>query len=399
MKTISWSLFLVIAICGMLRVSAQGLGDFSGREHAYPLGDEAKRLLSQDEDYQYFEGVRRGLAQMDEAREQMLSAGYYSIGRRYNKRRLGKERIKAGFHCLEIAGHLGHVKAMRTLGNMFISEVLGFEPIDALAAYWYERAAELGDIDSQLEIGRLYLVGIGVKFDEKKGFYWLERAAKAGHAKAQYYYGCKYYCEPHNDPKGEKAAYYLVQSAAQQDPEGQTLLGLMYQDGLGVPHDLEAAFELLNRGALFGTSSWQKFHFGQACYHGWGAPVDYKKAYWWYKRVADLGCGHGYFYLGLMHHYGDGMEQNYKCAYDYFLKAANCTNYALRAEDYQAEVRYILGCYYQKGLHGTQDIDEAYAWLSDAARLGHSHAGKHLPLCLARIVHKANPAARSAQPG
>lgn len=57
---------------------------------------------------------------------------------------------------------------------------------------WYKKAAELGDIESQANLGVMYERGAGVKKNEKTAVEWYRKAAVRGNALGQYNLGVMY---------------------------------------------------------------------------------------------------------------------------------------------------------------------------------------------------------------
>lgn len=56
-------------------------------------------------------------------------------------------------------------------------------PVDAAgAARWYRRAAEQGEPIAQLNLGEMYMLGIGVTRDAARAWLWLTLAARQGNA-------------------------------------------------------------------------------------------------------------------------------------------------------------------------------------------------------------------------
>jgi TPR repeat protein len=49
--------------------------------------------------------------------------------------------------------------------------------------------AEAGSLDAQIMLGDIYGEGIGVKKDEEKSFYWYQKAAEQGDAESQFNLG------------------------------------------------------------------------------------------------------------------------------------------------------------------------------------------------------------------
>lgn len=63
------------------------------------------------------------------------------------------------------------------------------------ALYWYEKAAEQGDAQSQFCCGNMYFRGEGTEWGEPvfdKAFYWYEKAADQGNPQAEFALGNMY---------------------------------------------------------------------------------------------------------------------------------------------------------------------------------------------------------------
>jgi len=93
------------------------------------------------------------------------------------------------------------------------------------------------DTDEQFKLGLCYLNGDGVPQDMKKAVYWITEAAKQDHAEAQSFLGDSF-----NEMGNiKKAAYWWAKAAEQGDASAQNNVGICYENGDGVPQDLEKA--------------------------------------------------------------------------------------------------------------------------------------------------------------
>ena len=72
-----------------------------------------------------------------------------------------------------------------------------------------------------------------------------------------------------------------IRKAEQGDAEAQSVLGLMYSLGLGVPQDSQEAVK-------------------------------------WYKRSAEQGFAHGQFSLGVMYYFAEGVPKDHVLSYKWF---------------------------------------------------------------------------------
>nr|HEX4314566.1 hypothetical protein [Kofleriaceae bacterium] len=80
-----------------------------------------------------------------------------------------------------------HAGALRTRGFLAQHGRDGGAPDLVRAAQLYERAAVLGDVVAELNIGLCYLDGSGVSLDAATALRWLEAAAEHGKANARGY--------------------------------------------------------------------------------------------------------------------------------------------------------------------------------------------------------------------
>jgi len=81
---------------------------------------------------------------------------------------------------------LGDVEAQFNLGVMY-DEGAGVGQDLAVAAGWYQKAADQGFIDAQANLGMMYFKGHGVPCDHKKATDWFRKAASQGDQEAANY--------------------------------------------------------------------------------------------------------------------------------------------------------------------------------------------------------------------
>ncbi|MGA2402719.1 MAG: tetratricopeptide repeat protein [Syntrophobacteraceae bacterium] len=75
----------------------------------------------------------------------------------------------------------------------------------AEAVKWFRKAADQGDAGAQLNLGLMYLDGLGVPKDYAEAIKWFRKAAEQGIAQAQYNLGVMYW-------RGERASQDFVQA-------------------------------------------------------------------------------------------------------------------------------------------------------------------------------------------
>ncbi len=101
-----------------------------------------------------------------------------------------------------------------------------------------------------------------------------------------------------------------------------------------------------------------QFFLGVMYEQGQGVPQDYAKAVKWYRKAAEQGYADAQHTLGVMYEYGEGVPQDYAEAVGLWRKAA---------EQGYAKAQYNLGAMYGNGLGVPQDYVQAHTWFDLAA--------------------------------
>lgn len=117
----------------------------------------------------------------------VLSAGYFLIMPRWLYRAaidgLGKSDHETSLQLLNQSADLGYVNAQETLGRVYYHGQ-GVDQNYELAAQWFDKAARQDNVDAQFALGTLYCEGEGVKRDKQKCKELLKKASDAGHVEA-----------------------------------------------------------------------------------------------------------------------------------------------------------------------------------------------------------------------
>ena len=183
------------------------------------------------------------------------------------------------------------------------------------------------------------------------------------------------------------------------DPEAQTYMGYLYENGLGVPQDYAEAADWYRAAAEQGNAFAQG-NLGYLYENGLGVPQNYGAAAQWYQRGADQGYDYAQGSLGYLYENGLGVPQDYVKAAELFQLAAKqgdsfsernmgylCENgfgvpqdyaeaaawYLRAAEDEDAFAQSSLGYLYENGLGVDVDLGEAAGWYRRAAEQGDSY--------------------------
>ena len=151
------------------------------------------------------------------------------------------------------------------------------------------------------------------------------------------------------------------------DAEAQLNLGVMYNNGEGVPQDYAEALKWFRLAADQGYAIAQN-NLGVMYESGEGVPQDYAEALKWYRLAADQGYAEAQSNLGLMYCAGEGVPQDYAEAVKW---------YRLAADQGLAVGQLNLGTMYYNGQGVPKDLVEAYAWWFISAAGGDADAANN----------------------
>ena len=121
--------------------------------------------------------------------------------------------------------------------------------------------------------------------------------------------------------------------AEQGDAFAQWLLGLMYDNGLGVPQDAKEAVKWFRKAAEQGYAPAQ-YNLGVRYSNGQGVLKDYKEAVKWIRKAAEQGFAEAQNNLGVRYYKGQGVLKDDVNAYAWFnVGSANGSDKASKNRD------------------------------------------------------------------
>jgi TPR repeat protein len=145
----------------------------------------------------------------------------------------------------EKAANAGNVQAQRRLADLYTEGGVFPRDLDRAAAL-YRAAAEQGDAESQLAYAEFLS---SRSSNSKEALQWYRRAAERGNAWAQLKLGDVYLKGLGVPVDAEKAIRLYLASAKSGNLHAMTALGDMYAAGVGVPQDLAEAAKWYSRAA------------------------------------------------------------------------------------------------------------------------------------------------------
>jgi len=194
------------------------------------------------------------------------------------------------------------------------------------------------------------------------------RLADQGKAWAQYNLGVMY-DNGRGLPQDYKEAVKWYRKAADQgNADAENNLGASYEDAEGVQQDYDEAVKWYRKAAEQGHARAQT-NLGWMYRNGKGVARDDKEAAKWFRKAADQGDARAQNTLGWMYSNGEGVAQDDKEAVRWYRKAAD--------QDY-ASAQTNLGWMYRNGKGVAQDDKEAIKWYRLAAEQGNANAQHNL---------------------
>lgn len=148
----------------------------------------------------------------------------------------------------------GNPRAQIMLGRCY-ENGLGVQQDLAVAAQWFQLAAEQNDAEGQLLLAYCYEVGAGVPKDPQQVMNLMTRSAEAGNAEAQFNLALNYSQGLYGAPKNEQAAFLWAQKSANQGyAQAERFLGACYEFGFGVNGNQQLANEWYAKAEAQGLS-------------------------------------------------------------------------------------------------------------------------------------------------
>jgi len=156
--------------------------------------------------------------------------------------------------------------------------------------------------------------------------------------------------------------------AAQDVVVTTTQRGSLVERGLAAIQKNKQLALIENNGAI---SAVKQYRLGLMYDQGAGVPQDYEEAVKWYRLAADQGDAYAQSNLGAMYCKGEGVPQDYDEAVKWFRKAA---------DQGDADGQYNLGAMYDNGTGVSRKKAQAITWYQLAAAQGHAEAQNLLKL-------------------
>ena len=302
---------------------------------------------------------KNSLETLQQRVEQGDAEAMYQLGRFYHIGEVVEADYDKAMMLYHRANALGYPLAANNIGTLY--DDMG-EPEKSVE--WFEQGIRQDDKRATINLGRFYLLGIGVGQDTFKGIQMLEKYDDDGLASyllAQVYDGVIGYEVPINYPKALE--YYLLAEKNKQDLTNENLmtlynnLGTLYNAHEDISTNYVEAQKYLTKAAEMGLPNAM---YGLANLHDFIG--DKKQAFKWYLKAAENSLIDAYYYVGNAYKRGEGVQQDSQKALKWL---------ELAAEYQMSGAAWELAEIYRDGIGNvSQNLEKAQAFYLLAKEAG-----------------------------
>ena len=297
-------------------------------------------------------------AELGNNQARILLADVYHEGRGVEK------DVKKAYVLLKDAIADGNEDAQKALDYYHYTDDID----DTSAIEQSTLSAESDDPASLLLLAARYQEGKGVKKDLTKAFTLNKRAADMGYAPAQATMAWFYKQGLGTEKNLQKAFEYTLKAAKQDYTGTYGNLACMYYSGIGTPVNYPEARYWGEKGVELGDSI-AYYVMGQYYFEGNATTIDYAKALSYFQKCAELGNGNGYYGCFLCHNFGTGDMRNPSLAFKELQQAIKLLSQQ-KSEDKSNLIPayYNMGVCYERGTSTAKDYKKAFSWFMKAAQ-------------------------------
>lgn len=164
--------------------------------------------------------------------------------------------------------------------------------------------------------------------------------------------------------------YWAQKAADKNDAVSLYLIGMLYNNGKGVPRDNNKAIRYLLKASDLGFDTAQ-YKLGQFYYYGIGVDINYSEALKWFMKAALQGHKEAQAVVGLCYYHGRGVPKDLKECFSWVHRAAS---------QGEMSAQVLLASLYQTGGGVNKNIKEAIIWYEKAAKQGNDFAKEQLTI-------------------
>jgi TPR repeat protein len=193
-----------------------------------------------------------------------------------------KKDLKKAQTWLRRAADQGHIRAQLRMGRLAL-------PDNEAAFYWFHKAALQNNPDGQVNVGEMYLNGMGVSQNDVEGAKWIEKGALQGHPIGLYEYGMLLADGRGLEQDAPKALQAFNLAAKAGMPAAKTTLERIFETQEGVDMNPQMAYQWFSDGARNGHPN-SLLQVGKMTAEGRGTLADLIIGHMWVSLAAEAGA-------------------------------------------------------------------------------------------------------------
>ncbi|XP_054398009.2 protein sel-1 homolog 2 isoform X5 [Pongo abelii] len=311
----------------------------------------------------------------------------FKMGIKVLQQSKSQKQKKEAYLLFAKAADMGNLKAMEKMADALLFGNFGMQNITA-AIQLYESLAKEGSCKAQNALGFLSSYGIGMEYDQAKGYRYLSGINVLQNCEVALSYYKKvadYIADTFEKSEGVpvekvslgqlhligrkgldqdyyKALHYFLKAAKAGSANAMAFIGKMYLEGnAAAPQNNATAFKYFSMAASKGNAI--GLHgLGLLYFYGKGVPVNYAEALIYFQKAAEKGWPDAQFQLGFMYYSGSGIQKDYKLAFKYFY---------LASQSGQPLAIYYLAKMYATGTGVVRSCRTAVELYKGVCELGH----------------------------
>ena len=301
----------------------------------------------------------------------------YELGLAFYNGEGQEKNIDEAIKHFEIAANEGNLKAMNSLGIIYLNEEQ-YKDVNQ-AIIWFTRAAEQDYAESIRNLAEVYYYDTYLpECDYKKALDYFTKAVELGNPEAFGFIGEMYSNGRGVEEDEAKAFGYFLKGAELGDPYSMFHVAVCYHEGRGVDKNLEKSIEYFKMACgkdcgLKGTDT-PEGCLGFFYIIGEGVEKNSVVGEQYLLQAVELGDFRACKNLGFLYFSGDGIERNYEKALKYYEKAVSL-------DESCADCWVRIGYQYQHGLGTPRDTKRAFECYQNAANAGIANGFNNLGAC------------------
>lgn len=301
--------------------------------------------------------------------------GVYEIFfKKLNEDKNSKEEnfTKENVDDIKELAELGVTSAQLILGLLYAKSIESaeIEQDDNKALEWFKKCSEQELVEGNLCLGYIYSKEKSSTYDPLKAFDYYKKAADQGSGVAMRNTAIMYLVGEQT-VQNLKESIKLFRKAYNQCGDGVSgnILGILYQNGVGIPKDVYEAAKYYRKASDLGDVN-AKFNLGLLYFSGESLKKDEVAAVNLFKEAAEKGFARAQMLLANAYENGQGIEKSDEKAFEWYSKVAEYKD-ANSAVSYVGDSQFCLAKLCEKGF-GTKekDLEKALYWYTRSADNG-----------------------------